>query len=105
MHHASSLCIILQQSLLGLLFATSIFYARYVARGGRGTAVSSGCLDPDHVNRQEFRNAGLDGPLRSHRAFLVIAVISAPGNVERRRVIQKTWLNLEKHLKKWSTFL
>ena len=33
------------------------------------------------------------------QAFLVVAVISAPRNAERRRAIRETWLNLERHLR------
>ena len=33
------------------------------------------------------------------RAYLVVAVISAPINGERRRAVRQTWLNLEGHLR------
>ena len=33
------------------------------------------------------------------KAFLVVAVITAPRNAERRKAIRETWLNLERHLR------
>ena len=33
------------------------------------------------------------------KAFLVVAVITAPRNAGRRKAIRETWLNLERHLR------
>ena len=41
----------------------------------------------------------IDDLLILPQAFLVVAVISAPRNAERRRAIRETWLNLERHLR------
>ena len=51
-------------------------------------------LVPDPVD-----NAGLNSMLNSHKAFLVVAVISSPINADRRRAVRQTWLNLEGHLR------
>ena len=58
----------------------------------RSSFTSSLVPDPDD-------NAGIDSMLNSHKAFLVVAVISSPINADRRRTVRQTWLNLEGHLR------
>ncbi len=94
MRHRQAL---VQQSLIcAFFFALGIFYSNY---GRSRTNTDANFLDPDHYSRQELRDVGLDSPLKAHKTFLLIAVISAAKNAERRKAIRETWLNLERHLR------
>lgn len=100
MRHATRKAVFQHVIAGAIFFALGHFYAkRFGETGGRNRPSLSASLDPDHVGRAELVEAGLDYTLKSHKAFLVVAVISAPRNAERRRAIRETWLNLEKQLR------
>ena len=69
------------------------FYAQHY--GGSLRPLSSSV----DVGRAELVEAGFDSTAKSHRAFLVVVVISAPRNAERRRAIRETWdVSISRHV-------
>ena len=56
------------------------------------------CLDPNHRDLEELRNSEF-GLLKHEKSFLVILVVSAPKNFERRAAARQTWLDLHKRLR------
>ncbi|XP_059091229.1 beta-1,3-galactosyltransferase 6-like [Tigriopus californicus] len=60
----------------------------------------SGCihqLDPGHEALSELRE-GYHG-LKTQKTFLLVMILSSPSNVERRKAIRQTWLNLAPNVK------
>ena len=57
-------------------------------------------MDPSHAMYPELKD-GFSGELKSQSTFLVILIITHPKQLERRRAIRQTWLNInDRNLRK-----
>ena len=76
MRHATRKAVFQHVIAGAIFFALGHFYAkRFGDQGGRIRPSFSASLDPDHADRAELVEAGLDSTLKSHKASVKLKII------------------------------
>lgn len=70
--------------------------------GSRQAEKTTALLHPDHLDKPELVQGYERGVLKQKSTFLLILILTGPGNKERRATIRSTWLNIDRHKRQQS---